>query len=311
MQYVHYPVMANEVLEFLVPKCEKPLMVDCTTGEGGHTNLFLSKYGNLTVIGLDRDKDIQAKAKERLKPFGERFRPVNTWFDEFWKNYDGPEVDLVLFDLGISVFHYEESQRGFSFRKSEKLDMRLNKEGILTAEDVVNTYSEQELADVIYKYGEERYSRRIAKAIVEARSVKPIEMTDELADIIYRSVPADYRRCRIHPATKTFQALRIEVNGELSRIETALEGALKALKKGGRIAVITFHSLEDRPVKWFFKNHEDEVEILTKKPLVPTVEECEANQPSRSAKLRVVEKREEILTEEKRYERRNKYKKQD
>ena len=200
-------------------------------------------------------------------------------------------VDLVLFDLGISVFHYEESNRGFSLRKQEELDMRLNESEGLTARDVVNTYPEQKLADVIFRYGEERYSRRIAAAICEERRKHSIETTDALADVVYRAVPQEYRHLRFHPATKTFQAIRIEVNGELDRIERALEGAMNALRPGGRIAVITFHSLEDRPVKWFFRNHTDKLEILTKKPIVPTEQECKENPPSRSAKLRVIERK--------------------
>ena len=290
MQYVHYSVMQNEVLSFLNPGDKEALLVDCTLGEGGHSNLFLQRYPNLKVIGLDRDCRIMEKAKNRLAPYGDRFQARNIWFDEFWKNYDGPAVDYVLFDLGISVFHYEESGRGFSFKRPEKLDMRLDVDGALDAVQVVNTYDEKSLADLIYNNGEERYSRRIAAAICNYRQTKQIEYTDELADIIWDAVPNEYRHRRIHPATKTFQALRIEINGELDRIEPALEGAVKALKPGGRIAVITFHSLEDRPVKWFFKNHENILEILTKKPLEPTQEECDANPPSRSAKLRVVEK---------------------
>ncbi len=291
MQYVHCPVMKDEVLQYLVPKREKAIMVDCTLGEGGHSFLFLSEYPALKVIGLDRDDAIRAKAINRLSGFGDRFEAKATWFDDFWKNYDGPKVDLVLFDLGISVFHYEESGRGFSFRKSEDLDMRLNANEGFSAKDVVNTYAEEDLANVIYNYGEERYSRRISKAICEYRKQKTIEKTDELAEVIYNAVPGEYRHRRIHPATKTFQALRIEVNGELDRIESSLENAIRALVPGGRLAVITFHSLEDRPVKWFFKRHTDQVEILTKKPIVPTEEECRTNSPSRSAKLRVVEKR--------------------
>lgn len=291
MQYVHYSVMQNEVLEQLVPQREDAILVDCTLGEGGHSNLFLQKYPNLKVIGLDRDERILEKAKVRLAPYGSRFEARNTWFDEFWKNYDGPQVDLILFDLGISVFHFEESQRGFSLKRSEDLDMRLDLNSYLTAEYIVNTYAENDLANVIYNYGEERYSRRIAAAICEERRKKAIKKTDELADIIYRAVPGDYRHRRIHPATKTFQALRIEVNGELNRIEPALENAVKALRPGGRVGVITFHSLEDRPVKWFFRNHIEDVEILTKKPLIPTEEECANNPPSRSAKLRICQKR--------------------
>ena len=290
MQYVHCPVMANEVLSFLNPGEKEALMVDCTLGEGGHTSLFLARYPRLKIIGLDRDSRIMEKARTRMAPYGDRFEAKNIWFDQFWKNYEGPGVDYILFDLGISVFHYEESGRGFSFKREEKLDMRLNTEADLDACDVVNDYDETSLANLIYNYGEERYSRRIAAAICRARQTKRIEYTNELADIIWDAVPNEYRHRRIHPATKTFQALRIEVNGELDRIEPALEGALKALKPGGRIAVITFHSLEDRPVKWFFKNRENVLEILTKKPVEPTAEECEMNPPSRSAKLRVVEK---------------------
>ena len=290
MQYVHYSVMQNEVLDYLNPGDRPALMVDCTLGEGGHTSLFLRKYPNLKVIGLDRDSRIMEKAVNRMAPYKDRFEARNIWFDAFWKNYDGPAVDYVLFDLGISVFHYEESGRGFSFKRQEKLDMRLDENGELDAGDVVNTYDETALANLIYNYGEERYSRRIAAAICNYRQTKQIEYTNELADIVWNAVPNEYRHKRIHPATKTFQALRIEINGELDRIEPALEGAVRALKPGGRIAVITFHSLEDRPVKWFFKNHENILEILTKKPIEPAPEEREANPPSRSAKLRVVEK---------------------
>ncbi len=282
--------MANEVLSFLDPGEREALLVDCTLGEGGHTSLFLQRYPNLKVLGLDRDSRIMEKAKNRMAPYGDRFQARNIWFDQFWKNYDGPKVDYILFDLGISVFHYEESGRGFSFKREEKLDMRLNIEGELDASDVVNDYDETSLANLIYNYGEERYSRRIAAAICRSRQIKRIEYTNELADIIWDAVPNEYRHRRIHPATKTFQALRIEVNGELDRIEPALQGALEALKPGGRIAVITFHSLEDRPVKWFFKEHENVLEILTKKPVCPTEEECQTNPPSRSAKLRVVER---------------------
>ncbi len=290
MQYVHYSVMQNEVLDYLNPGDRPALMVDCTLGEGGHTSLFLRKYPNLKVIGLDRDSRIMEKAVNRMAPYEDRFEARNIWFDEFWKNYDGPAVDYVLFDLGISVFHYEESGRGFSFKRQEKLDMRLDENGELDAGDVVNTYDETALADLIYNYGEERYSRRIAAAICNYRQTKQIEYTNELADIVWNAVPNEYRHRRIHPATKTFQALRIEVNGELDRIVPALEGAVKALKPGGRIAVITFHSLEDRPVKWYFREHENILEILTRKPVEPTEAECEMNPPSRSAKLRVVEK---------------------
>ncbi len=294
MEIVHYPVMHREVLEYLpIPEGDS-LLIDCTTGEGGHTSLFLGKYPSLSVVGIDRDKEIQKKATERLSGFGGRFRPVNAWFDEYLETAPSESADAILFDLGISMFHYVESERGFSFRSDEPLDMRLNPGQGMSAADVVNGYSEENLADVIYRYGEERYSRRIARAIVEKRSVAPIKSSSELAEVIRGSVPREYRYGRIHPATRTFQALRIEVNSELDRITPALESAIRVLKSGGRIAVITFHSLEDRKVKWFFKDEasrEDaRIRILTKKPVVPSAEEEEENPPSRSAKLRVVEK---------------------
>lgn len=294
MEILHYPVMHNEVLDFLTIDGEKDsVMIDCTTGEGGHTQLFLDRYTSLKVIGLDRDKDIQKKAIERFKSYGDRFTPVNTWFNDYLENAESESADAILFDLGISIFHYEESERGFSFRKDERLDMRLDSSQSLSAETVVNEYPEEELANLIYKYGEERYSRRIARVICEKRREKRIESSSVLAGIIAQSVPREYRYGRIHPATRTFQALRIEVNRELDRISPALESALRVVKKGGRVAVITFHSLEDRLVKWYFKERFEkygDIKILTKKPVIPTDKECEENAPSRSAKLRVVEK---------------------
>ncbi len=295
MKILHYPVMHEEVLSSLPLEQDKnTILIDCTTGEGGHTSLFLSKYPNLTVIGLDRDKEIQKKAIERLKPFSNRFIPVNTWFDTYLEEAESESANAILFDLGISMFHYEESMRGFSFRKDEKLDMRLDSSQSLSAKTIVNEYPEIELANVIYRYGEERYSRRIARAIVEARKDSKIESSDVLASIIFSAVPKEYRYGRIHPATRTFQALRIEVNKELDRISPALDNAIRVLKPGGRVAVITFHSLEDRIVKWFFKDEEKKsdsrIRILTKKPIVPGEKECIENAPSRSAKLRVVEK---------------------
>lgn len=294
MEILHYPVMHNEVLEELpLDKNKETKMIDCTTGEGGHTQIFLDNYPLLTVYGVDIDSSIQKKAIERFASFGDRFKPIHSWFNEYLEGCESETVDAILFDLGISIFHYEESERGFSFRKDEKLDMRLNPEQKLSACTVVNEYSEEELANCIYKYGEERYSRRISRAICEKRREKRIESSSELASIIASSVPREYRYGRIHPATRTFQAIRIEVNKELDRIEPSLVEALRVLKKGGRVAVITFHSLEDRIVKWTFKDREakyGDIKILTKKPIVPTDKECDENAPSRSAKLRVVEK---------------------
>lgn len=295
---VHYPVMKDEVLEsFPVfdtgAACS---MIDCTLGEGGHTEMLLDRYDNLTVTGLDRDSEILSKACRRLERFDSRFMPVNTWFDDYLKNHELGTVDFILFDLGISTFHYQESGRGFSFLRDEVLDMRLCAEGAVSAYDVVNSYSERDLADTIFNFGEERYSRRIAHAIVEARKARPVRTTKELENIIFNSVPVSYRHGRISPATRTFQAIRIEVNKELDRIGPALDAAIGCLRPGGRIAVITFHSLEDRIAKWTFRKHvsqaHPDIRLINKKPIEPTADETRINPPSRSAKLRVVEKME-------------------
>ena len=313
MEIVHTPVLLNECLDYLSPIGEafekNALMIDSTLGEGGHSFNFLSKFENLKIVGLDADKVIQAKAKERLSCFGQRMNFFNGWFNDFYANYPSEyeKPDLILFDLGISVFHYEKSDRGFSFRYDEKLDMRLNAESEKSAADLVNELSETELADMIYLYGEEKLSRRIAKAIVDARSGGKIESSKALAEIIWNCVPANYRYGQIHPATRTFQALRIAVNGELKRLPKALSDAFACLKPGGKMGVITFHSLEDRIVKNYFRNLGKQcvcppevavcrcggsecAEILTRKPVCPTEEEIKANSPSRSAKLRVIRK---------------------
>lgn len=313
MEIVHTPVLLNECLDYLSPVGESfeknALMIDSTLGEGGHSFNFLSKFENLKIVGLDADKVIQAKARERLSCFGERMNFFNGWFNDFYANYPSEyeKPDLILFDLGISVFHYEKSDRGFSFRYDEKLDMRLNAESEKSAADLVNELSETELADMIYLYGEEKLSRRIAKAIVDARSGGKIESSKALAEIIWNCVPANYRYGQIHPATRTFQALRIAVNGELKRLPKALSDAFACLKPGGKMGVITFHSLEDRIVKNYFRNLGKQcvcppevavcrcggsecAELLTRKPICPTEEEIKANSPSRSAKLRVIRK---------------------
>ena len=314
MEIVHTPVLLKECLEFLSPSGESyeknPWMCDSTLGEGGHTNAFLEKFPELNVIGLDADSVIQEKAKLRLSKFNGRIHFYNTWFSDFYKSYpeELPKPDIILFDLGISVFHYEKSGRGFSFRYDENLDMRLNPS---TEEHdaswIVNNYRVEELADLIYLYGEEKFSRRIASAIVSARAGGKIESSKTLADIIFNAVPSSYRYGPIHPATRTFQALRIAVNGELKRLPLSLHNAFNCLKPGGKMGVITFHSLEDRIVKNYFKNLGKQcvcpkefpkcvcggvssAQILTRKPVCPSEEEIKMNSPSRSAKLRVVRK---------------------
>ena len=313
MEIIHTSVLLNETLEWLSPENESfadnAFMVDSTLGEGGHSFAFLNRYKNLRIIGLDADQKIQARAKERLSCFGNRMNFHLGWFNDFYANYPDnlPKPNLILFDLGISVFHYERSGRGFSFRYDEELDMRLNDSEGKSASDIVNTMREDELANLIFNYSEERYSRRIARAIVENRQLAPITNSKTLAQIIYDCVPAPYRHGGIHPATKTFQALRIAVNAELNRLPEALCSAFNVLEVGGKMGVITFHSLEDRIVKNTFRNWakvcscppeqpictcggSPKVELLTRKPIGPTEEEVKVNSPSRSAKLRVIRK---------------------
>ena len=309
IEVTHYSVMKEEVVSFLKPDKPGQLLVDATTGEGGHSEWFLKNYPDLNLVCLDADIDIMNIAKKRLESYEDQVVFYNEWFNIFFKNY--PETlerpDRILFDLGISSFHYEKAERGFSFRSNEKLDMRLEKELEISAADIVNDYPQKELAKIIFEYGEERYSRSIAEAIVKERKNSQIETSNELAEIIWNAVPVLYRHGRIHPATRTFQALRIAVNGELARLKEALEGAVSVLKVGGKIGVITFHSLEDRIVKHYFKDLAREcictpetpickcrgvkvAEILTRKPVGPETGEVEENHASRSSKLRVIQK---------------------
>jgi 16S rRNA (cytosine1402-N4)-methyltransferase len=309
MDISHRSVLKKEVLDLLAPRGDGELLVDCTLGEGGHSEYFLSSFPDLKVVGLDADENIQAIARKRLADYGERIRFFNVWFNTFFREYPlGDErPDSILFDLGISLYHYEKSGRGFSFSKDEVLDMRLEPGLEISAADIVNNYPEEKLADLIYEFGEERYSRRIARAILKTRYSEPIITTKQLADIIWHSVPRNYRYGRLHPGTRTFQALRIAVNGELARLQSALSSALSVLKPGGRMGVISFHSLEDRIVKHYFLEKNKSctcppewpickcggrpvVRILTKKAIRPSESEIQENSPSRSAKFRVVEK---------------------
>lgn len=308
MDIVHYSVLKEEVCEYLKPDGSGQLLIDGTMGEGGHSEMFLSRFPDLKVIGLDADREIQQIAKKRLEPFGDRVGFRHTWFNEYFRDYpEDLNPDRILLDLGISVFHYEKSGAGFSFSKDEKLDMRLNREAGLSAEDVVNDFDEKELADLIYGYGEERLSRRIASAICRERKVQRITSSLQLAELIKMSVPQSYRYGRIHPATRSFQAIRIAVNSELERLDDVVKDALNVLKIGGRMGIITFHSLEDRAVKHFFRDMNKKcicppelprcecggaqiVNVLTRRPVIPSEEEVKLNAPSRSAKLRVVEK---------------------
>jgi 16S rRNA (cytosine1402-N4)-methyltransferase len=237
------------------------------------------------ITAVDQDLDALNAAKENLSEFGNRVNFIHSNF----ANYQFPEntYDGILADLGVSSYHLDNPERGFSFRNTASLDMRMNQQQSLTAGDIINEWEEKELADIFFKYGEERLSRKIARRIVENR---PFNTTTELANAIAYSVPPKYRYGRIHPATRVFQALRIAVNDELKVLETLIEKAPNALIAGGKIAIISFHSLEDRIVKHGLRNL-SLLRILTKKPIIATEEEIKENPRSRSAKLRIAERK--------------------
>ena len=293
----HVPVLLHESIDGLRLH-DGAVVVDGTLGAGGHSSEIARQFGtSVTIVGFDLDADALELAGASVEKSGGTLIPVHANFRTIvnaCEEHGFTEIDGALFDLGISSMEIGESGRGFSFKYDEPLLMTLANpitDETLTAAEVVNGMRENELADRIYKYGEERFSRQIAKAIVLARRKAKIDSSLQLAEIIAESVPASYRNGRINPATKTFQALRIYVNDELGAAEEGIRGAWKLLKKGGRIAVITFHSLEDRLVKNLFKElKEDGGQIITKKPLIPTRTEIENNKRSRSAKLRIIEK---------------------
>ena len=297
MQAVHQSVLVNEVLDLLAPEDGDRLMVDATVGEGGHSACFLQQYPSLSIVGVDADGVMIERARERLEEFGERVQLVHQWFDAYFQSSHLERPHRILMDLGVSMFHFAQAGRGFSFREDGPLDMRLDADDTLRpnapdAAELVNSLPEQELADVIFRYGEERLSRRIAAAICRERGHRPIRSSAQLADLIRGAVPPSYRHGRIHPATRTFQALRIAVNGELERIQRAIPAALDILLPGGRLGVISFHSLEDRIVKYLFRDAAEAggYTVVTRKPVIATEEEQRANPASRTAKLRVIER---------------------
>ena len=309
MEFVHTPVLLEETIKYLAPRKAGELMIDATVGEGGHSSAFLSQFPELRIIGIDADPGILKVARERLGQFGERVQFYSGWSHDFFAEYpvQYKRPDSILLDLGVSLFHYEKSGRGFSFRFDEALDMRIDTSSGLSAAELIERLSEKDLADLLYTNGEERYSRRIAKAIGEAKSGGAIGSSAVLAEIVENAVPPAYRHGPIHPATRTFLALRIAVNGELSRLADLLDAAFRILECGGRMGVISFHSLEDRIVKNFFREKNRDcicppeapickcggqrmVTILTKKGLSAGEEEIRRNPPSRSARFRVVEK---------------------
>lgn len=297
----HIPVMLTEVLENLKPQ-KGEVYVDATFGNGGYSKAILESAA-CKVIALDRDPNVRIRANEFKNTYGDRFEFRAGNFGDFTELV--PEkINGVVFDIGVSSMQLDDAERGFSFSKEAALDMRMSCEG-LSAKDIVNSYGEKDLADLIYEYGEEHKSRQIAKKIVEYRRKKPVSTTTELAEIIYEVV---HRKAgEIDPATRTFQALRIAVNDELGELERGLKGAAERLLSGGRLVVVDFHSLEDRIVKNFMKENggrkiriskyapelqpDDSLFAEVSKVIMPTPEECKSNPRARSAKLRLAVRR--------------------
>lgn len=308
---VHKPVMWREVLRFAseADGAGGKIFVDCTLGEGGHTELLLSADKDLKLIAFERDAGILETAKRRLQEYRERIEFINDNFANIADYLRGREEKLngFLYDFGISSYHFEKSGRGFGFTQDEPLDMRLSTNADLNARYIVNNYPEKELSRIFWEYGEERWAKRIAKVICERRGLNAIETSGELAEIVKSAIPAKFRVKNIHPATRVFQAVRIEVNDELNAIRKSLKEAHRFLAPGGIIMAISFHSLEDRIVKDQFRRMskgcvcglppqqcmctgKPVAELLTKKPVSPSDEELAENRRSRSAKLRVCRK---------------------
>ena len=312
MEFNHVSVLLNECIENLNIK-EDGVYVDCTMGGAGHSKEIVKRLSDKGLfIGFDQDKNAIATAKERLSEYSDRVKFVHSNFEnikEELAKIGVHKIDGVLADLGVSSHQLDEADRGFSYMHDAPLDMRMDVRQEFSAYDVVNTYSEDELAKIIRDYGEDNWAKRIAKFIVEDRNENgPIEKTGELVDIIKKAIPKKARIDGPHPAKRTFQAIRIEVNNELGVITNMIDDAVSIMNEGGRVCIITFHSLEDRIVKNEFKelalscvcppalpicqcDKVSEVKVITRKPILPSKEEVEFNPRSRSAKLRVVEKK--------------------
>ena len=309
MEFKHKPVLLEETIEGLNIRKECTY-VDGTLGGAGHSKKILEKLENTgLLIGIDRDKEALKAAKENLKNFSNVYY-VHGNHDEITQIFEEnnfKKVDGILLDLGVSSYQLDEKSRGFSYLGNNELDMRMDKSQILTAKEVVNTYSEQELARIIFEYGEERFSRKIAFNICEARKEKQISTTEELVKIIEKSIPG-FAKKEGHPAKRTFQAIRIEVNNEIEPLYNTILSCIELLKQGGRLCVITFHSLEDRAVKKAFEQAEGKCtcpkdlpycvcgakslgKIINKKPIIATEEEQLENSRSKSAKLRIFERK--------------------
>ena len=309
MEFKHVSVLLNECIEGLNIK-ENGIYVDCTLGGAGHSSHILKKLSNDgLLIGIDQDKDALKAAHERLKDYNNVKYVHNNFYniDAILSELNIDKVDGILMDLGVSSYQLDEASRGFSYMNDSHLDMRMNRDNDFSAYEVVNNYTEEDLYKIIRDYGEEKFAKRIASFIVQARSKKNIETTLELVEIIKNAIPAKARREGPHPAKRTFQAIRIEVNSELKILNKAIEDGVKRLNKGGRMAIITFHSLEDRIVKLKYRELENPctcpkefpvcvcgrkptVKVLNKKGIAPSKEEVEQNPRSRSAKVRILEK---------------------
>ena len=303
--------MAGEALSLVRPKAGG-LYVDATFGGGGHSLAILEACAEARLIAIDRDFDAIERGEKILAPYGDRAKLIKGNFREISDllgnlGLEGQVADGILADIGLSSFQLDSGERGFSFQKEARLDMRMDRADELSAYELVNELSAKELEQIFSKYGEERFSRRIARRIVRQREDNPIETTTRLREVILEAIPAKFQREKIDPATRVFQALRIKVNDELASLSEFLDGAVSALKPGARLVIITFHSLEDRIVKRKFRelakecvcpprmprcicDHEKQVEDLTRKPLMATDEEIERNPRARSARLRAVEK---------------------
>jgi 16S rRNA (cytosine1402-N4)-methyltransferase len=293
----HVPVLLHESIDGLNLK-SGDTVIDATLGAGGHSSEIARQFGSsVQIVGFDLDTSAIALAQKAVAQAGGKLTPIHANFRTIKSACEekGIHPNAVLFDLGISSMEIGKSGRGFSFMHDEPLQMTLNDnptEEDVTAQSLISSLHEEELANIIFEYGEERFSRRIAKAIVQARRKEKILTTGQLVEIIKSAVPAFYTKGRIHPATRTFQALRIAVNDEFGAIKQGLAGAWDLLPSGGRIAVITFHSLEDRIVKNIFKEYaKEEGRLIVKKPVIPTREEIISNPRARSAKLRIIEKK--------------------
>ncbi|MBP6879742.1 MAG: 16S rRNA (cytosine(1402)-N(4))-methyltransferase RsmH [Candidatus Pacebacteria bacterium] len=287
----HISVLLNETIDGLNIK-DGDLIIDGTLGDGGHTEEILKRFPNVRVIAFDRDPDAIKRAKVNLSKFLSRVKIINSNFSELDNHLEKDEVpDGIIFDFGLSTYQLLESGRGFSFKGEEPLLMTMGDDSLDTAFNVVNTFPEKELERIIREYGEEKYSWRIAKRIVETRKIDTIKTSGELARIIADAVPKMFGR-KIDPATKTFQGIRIFINDELRSIENGLKAGLSVLNSGGRICAISFHSLEDRIVKNVFRDEAKggSFKIITKRPIISDEKELQENPRARSAKLRIIEK---------------------